>query len=203
MRDISLFSAFPNTVIIQPCNATETEWALDYCVQKSKENCVLRLAIGPSPQVIPLPDDYQFEEGQGVSLTKGTDAVLFTYGPVMLNEALLAAENCRTAGFGLEVVNMPWLNRADPDWLGQTVAKHTNIYVLEDHMLVGGLADRLLDSLVEHRLLGSRAFRRLGLDDHPKCGTPAEVLRYHGIDGESIAQRIQTAGEQITHRLSA
>jgi transketolase len=116
----------------------------------------------------------------------------------MLNEALVAAERCQDAGFGLEVINMPWLNRADAGWLSDVVAPHSVIYVLEDHMLVGGLADRLLSSLVEHRALGGRTFTRLGVEDHPKCGTPAEVLRYHGIDGESLAQRLLAVRQRIT-----
>jgi len=36
IRDISLFGALPNFVIIQPCNAEETRMAVEYCVNKAK-----------------------------------------------------------------------------------------------------------------------------------------------------------------------
>ncbi|MCX7611700.1 MAG: thiamine pyrophosphate-dependent enzyme, partial [Ignavibacterium sp.] len=82
VRDISLFGALPNVTIIQPCNAQETKWATDYCINVAEENCVLRLVIGPSPERIKLPVDYQFKVGVGVELTDGDDAILFSYGPV-------------------------------------------------------------------------------------------------------------------------
>src|SRR5439155_10794600 len=47
VRDISLFGALPNCTIIEPCNARETELALDWCVEQARESCMLRLAIGP------------------------------------------------------------------------------------------------------------------------------------------------------------
>ena len=49
------------------------------------------MVIGPSPEKIKLPRDYAFTPGIGAELTEGKDALLFGYGPVMLHEALLAA----------------------------------------------------------------------------------------------------------------
>ncbi len=90
VRDISLFGALPNVTILQPCNGIETKKVTEYCINESKENCVIRLVIGPSPETIKLPSDYEFKFGKGTVLTEGNDAVLFGYGPVMLHEALLA-----------------------------------------------------------------------------------------------------------------
>ena len=117
IRDISLLAALPDILIIQPANPAETRSrALAYCIDEATENCVLRLVIGPSPRRIGLTKNYRFQLGQGVALTYGHDAILFAYGPVMLHEALLAAEILAAQGFGLQVVNMPWLNRVNSDW---------------------------------------------------------------------------------------
>jgi transketolase len=32
-----------------------------------------------------------------------------------------------------------------------------------------------------------------GVEGWPMCGTPAEALRAHGLDGESLAERIVSA----------
>ena len=45
LRDISLFGGLPNCVLLEPCNATETKSALQWCVDEAKENCMLRLVI--------------------------------------------------------------------------------------------------------------------------------------------------------------
>ncbi len=190
VRDISLFGALPNIIIIQPCNAEETRWATDYCINEAKENCMLRLVIGPSPERIQLPKDYKFKVGVGAELTQGNDAILFGYGPVMLHEALVAAEYLKKIGFGLKVINMPWLNKIDIVWLKKVVSNQKRIFVLEDHSAIGGLGDRLLNALVQINSIEGKEFVNFGLKDYPECGTPLEVLEYHQLDGKSLAKRI-------------
>ena len=86
---------------------------MKWCVNEASQSCMMRLAISPSPRTIPLPDDYQFTFGKGTVVIDGQDAVLFAYGPVMLNEAMLAAETLHGKNLSLKVVNLPWLNRID------------------------------------------------------------------------------------------
>jgi transketolase len=191
IRDISLFGALPNFVIMQPANSLETRMAVDYCVHRATDNCVLRLIIGPSPRTISLPPDYTLTPGRGVALTKGEDALLLAYGPVMLHEALLASELLEEQGFGLKVINMPWLNRIDPEWLRETLGPHRAIFIVEDHAPVGGLGDYLLKALVRWDLLGERKFAIFGVEGYPAWGTPAQALGYHGLDGQSLARRIR------------
>jgi len=190
VRDISLFGALPNITIIQPCNGEETKWATEYCVNQAKENCMLRLVIGPSPEKIELPKNYKFKIGVGAELTKGNDAILFGYGPVMLHEALVAADYLKIIGFGLKVINMPWLNKIDNEWIEDLVKDYKRIFVLEDHSAIGGLGDRILNALVETNSIAGKEFTNFGLKEYPECGTPHEVLEFHKLDGKSLAQRI-------------
>lgn len=190
VRDISLFGALPNVTIIQPCNAEETTAATNYLVNECTENGMLRLVIGPSPEKINLPADYKFEIGKGTVLKTGTDAVLFAYGPVMLHEALLAHKYLDAVDFSLKIVNMPWLNKIDSEWIASVVEGIESIFVLEDHSIVGGLGDRILDSLVSNKIYKAQNFKILGLDEYPECGTPWEVLEFHKLDGKSLARRI-------------
>lgn len=193
IRDISLFGALPNFVIIQPANSQEARLALIYCVREARENCVLRLNIGPCPRHIELPPGYQFQPGRGTVLHDGQDAVLFAYGPVMLHEALLAAEILEKSGVHLKVVNMPWLNRVDPDWFREVIGTAPALDVLEDHAPVGGLGDFLLNELAARGWLTTRKFHKFGVEGYPAWGTPWEALKFHGLDGASIAARIRPA----------
>jgi transketolase len=190
LRDISLFGALPNFEVLQPCNALESRQVLEYCVNQSKNNCVIRLIIGPSPREIGLPESYQLTFGRGAALTEGKHAVLFGYGPVMLHEALVASEILAAQGTGLKVIDMPWLNRIDMDWLKESVTDYQNVFVLEDHAPVGGLGDYLLNGLNELQMLGRRRLVKLAVEGYPACGTPWEVLQAHGLDGASLAKRI-------------
>ena len=183
LRDLSLLGALPGMTVVQPGNAKETAALLRWAVEDADGNVALRIAIGPSPRRIELPGPPEL--GRGTVLREGRDAVLVAYGPVLLHEALLASELlAENGGPGLRVVALPWLNRFDAEWLAAEVAAFEQIFVLEDHSPVGGLGDGL------RRMLDGRPLSVLGVEGWPACGTPAEALRFHGLDGASLADRI-------------
>lgn len=190
VRDISLFGALPEMTILQPCNAIETRMALEYCIDQAPGSCMLRLIIGRSPQAIQLPENYVFTVGQGVALTQGEDAILFAYGPIMLNEALTASEILKAKGIGLKVINMPWLNQVDRDWLSTIISGYHFAYVMEDHAPIGGLGDCLLNSLARLKLPATLQITKLTVEGLPAWGTAAEALEFHGLDAASIAKQI-------------
>jgi transketolase len=190
LRDISLFGALPNCVIIEPGNGEETKRALEWCVDEAAETCMMRLAISPSPRTIMLATDYQLLFGRGTVLHPGSDAVLFAYGPVMLHEALVAAELLKERGFSLKVVNMPWLNRVDGKWLGETVDPGKPMFVVDNHASYGGLGNCLLGEIMASTTLRHIRLVRFAVEEYPACGTPQEVLGYHQLDGQSLARRV-------------
>jgi transketolase len=190
VRDISLLGALPNMTIIQPCNSIETKMAVKYCVNEANENCMLRLVIGPSPRKIDLPDNYDLKQGVGVILKPGNDAILFAYGPVMLHEALLAAEYLENEDYSLQVVNMPWLNKFNDEWLTNILNPFKKVFILEDHSTTGGLGDNLIYRALQNGINNKVNFTKFGLEEYPEFGTPGEVLRYHNLDGYSLAERI-------------
>jgi transketolase len=181
IRDISLLAALPNMVVLQPGNAGETKALLRWAIEEAGESVALRLAIGPSPRRLELPE---VEPGRGAVLCEGTEALLFAYGPVMLNEAMTAAHHL---GGRVQVVNMPWLNRLDAEWLADLLEPFEELFVLEDHAPIGGLGDSL------RRELPGRRVTVFGVEGWPACGTPVEALRFHRLDGASLGDRIALA----------
>ena len=181
LRDVSLLAALPNVVILQPANGEETKRLVRWAIEEADESVAIRLAIGPSPRRIELPEPSPV--GRGTVLHLGSDAVLLAYGPVMLHEALVAAETLQAGGVRLQVVSMPWLNRFDGDWLADAIAPFAEVFVLEDHAPVGALGDALRREL-------ERPVTVFGVEGWPACGTPAEALRFHGLDGATLADRI-------------
>ena len=184
LRDVSLLGALPNMTIVQPGNSEETGALLRWAVEEAEGNVAIRLAIGPSPRRIELPAGYEPTVGWGVVLREGEDAVLLAYGPVLLHEALVAAERLSRDGVDLRVVNMPWLNRVDPDWLAVEIVPYQHVLVLDDHSPVGALGDAVRRTLVGHDVTV------YGVEGWPACGTPEEALRFHRLDGASLAERI-------------
>ncbi len=119
IRDVSLLAALPGMTVVQPANAEETRAVVRWAVEEAETTVAIRLAIGPSPRRIDL--EGALVPGRGRVLRAGSDAVLFAYGPVMLNEALTASELLAEDDLSVAVVNLPWLNVVDADWLAEIV----------------------------------------------------------------------------------
>jgi len=187
LRDVSLLGALPNMTIVQPVNARETRALLGWAVEEATGNVAIRLAIGPSPRRIELPDGYLVVPGRGTVLRAGADVVVFAYGPVIVHEVLTAAELLAEHGLDPTIVDMPWLNRFDREWLEGIVGSSAPIVVVEDHSAVGGLGDAM------RRELPGRAVSVCAVDGWPAFGTPPEALRFHGLDAASLAGRIAEA----------
>nr|MCU0937048.1 transketolase [Gammaproteobacteria bacterium] len=192
VRDLAALGGIPGLELIEPCNEREAEAAVRYAVGEAKGSCYLRLVSIPVDTPFELPADYRLVPGRGTVLRPGRDAVLIGYGPVLLAEAVRAAEQLsRERGIEVTVVNLPWLNRFDGEWLSALVAGVPVVITLDNHYLDGGQGERLAALLAEHAVPARVV--RIGLTDVPVCGTNVEVLHALGLDAQSLAGRIEAA----------
>ena len=193
VRDIAILSAVPGLVLIEPCTELEVEMAFDYSVNVSSSSVYLRLVSIPYDIPFQLPDNYQFEYGKGVALTEGGEAVIFSYGPVMLTQAVRAAELLMEEhGLGLCVVNLPWLNHVDEDWLRSSVKGFKYIFTLDDHFEKGGQGEMLACKLAEMGDISGYRLHRFGISEIPACGVNEEVLQAHGLRGIDLSNSINS-----------
>jgi len=190
VRDIATLASVPNLELIEPSCEAEAALATRYALTEARGSVYLRLVSIPCPIPYALPDDYEFVTGRGVALTEGEDAVLFGYGPVMLPQAFEAARLLRERGIGLQVVNLPWLNRIDSQWLHETVEGHRLLVTLDNHYVWGGQGEWLVSQVARLGLASPPRAVLLGVREIPACGTNEEVLRYHGLDAASLADTI-------------
>ena len=121
----------------------------------------------------------------------GTDTVLFAYGPIFLAEAMAAAERlAMDGGPSVRVVNLPWLNRVDAGWLAEAVAGFDRVFVLDNHYSLGGLGGHV--AILLAALPDGPRLHHFAIDEVPACGTNQQVLEFHNLDAESLAERIRT-----------
>jgi transketolase len=193
VRDIALLASLPGIEIIQAGNAAEMRAALDYAVLEAPGSTVLRINAGFSPRKIPSPEGAKFKRGCGTVLREGSDGVVFAYGPVLLDQALSAAERLSGMGKQVRVVNMPWLNVVDPDWLEQQLSGMPVAVVLDDHCSVGGLGDTIVRAAAGQGLLNDTRLVVRGLDEIAVCGQAEEVLAHHRLNASAIAAEFTSA----------
>jgi len=189
LRDIALLGAIAGMTLLAPSDERDVELALDYAITRAAGSCYLRLCSVPTVLPAALPDRSALAPGRGMVARAGSDATLITYGPVMLREALLAAQQLQARhACSLQVVALPWLNQLDVPWLLDTLLGQRWLFTLDDHFVHGGQGDMIWSRIGKlGRAVRGQAF---GVEGLPACGENARVLRHHRLDADCLCERI-------------
>jgi transketolase len=186
VRDISAIGSVPGLTAIEPCCEREARLAIRWAVETNRASSYLRFVNVPLDLPYSLPSRYELEVGRGVTLRPGTDIALIGYGPVLMANAYRAAAELATEGTSAAVINLPWLNRIDDEWIAAALRGFGAVLTLDNHYVSLGQGVMVAAALAR---AGVHAhIRSLGLTDVPACGTNAEVLAHHGLDAAGIAR---------------
>lgn len=189
VRDIDILSAVPGLDLIQPSCEQEVKMMVEYCVNSSSCSSYLRLTSIPYEISFQLPDTYIIQKGRGCVLREGKDILLITYGPVMLSQALRAAETLENEiGIQVAIINLPWLNYVNNQWLKLIVEKFNVVVTLDDHYVKGGVGE-MIAAKIAHLPVQSEVYS-YGLKEIPASGMNEDVLAYHSLDHNSIRSKI-------------
>lgn len=191
VRDIAAVGGCPGLTILEPSCPEEVAPLLDWALEESEGSSYFRMISVPWQVPFTLPAGYKPTVGHGVRVGgHDGEAVLVSYGMVMLEQACRAADLLQERhGIGLEVVNLPWLNRVDGAWLAKILSGKSALFTLDNHYLDGGQGERVMSAAFEQGLGGLTA-RRFGLTGVPVSGSNADVLKHAGLDAESLAGAI-------------
>jgi len=186
VRDISAVGSIPGLTAIEPCSEREARLAIRWAVERNPASTYLRFVNVPLDLPYTMPPSYALEVGRGVSLRGGSDVALVGYGPVLMTNAWRAADDLAAGGISAAVIDLPWLNRIDDEWVRSVLGRFPLIVTLDNHYVTLGQGVMIAAALAR---AGVRAdVLSLGLTDVPACGTNAEVLAHHGLDAASIAR---------------
>ena len=186
VRDISAVGSIPGLTAIEPCSEREARLAIRWAVERNPASTYLRFVNVPLDLPYTMPPSYALEVGRGVSLRGGSDVALVGYGPVLMTNAWRAADDLAAGGISAAVIDLPWLNRIDDEWVRCVLGRFPLIVTLDNHYVTLGQGVMIAAALAR---TGVRAdVLSLGLTDVPACGTNAEVLAHHGLDAASIAR---------------
>jgi transketolase len=188
VRDISAIGAVPGLVAFEPCSEREARLAIRWAIEENHESTYLRFVNVPLDLPYSLPDDYRLQVGRGVAVRNGRDLAIVGYGTVLLANAYRAAEALAEQGIDAAVIDLPWLNRIDDEWVREQLSTYPLVVTLDNHYLEFGQGVMIGAALAR---VGSRSeFLSLGLTEIPACGSNADVLAHHGLDDRSIADAV-------------
>ncbi|WP_165420485.1 transketolase C-terminal domain-containing protein [Rhizobium leguminosarum] len=185
VRDISALAAMPGMALVEPSCDAEVGLLLDWCVNEAPGSSYIRLISVPWEVEYSLPADYRPTKGRGLTLAEGEDVAIIAYGPVLLSNAIAASKMlAEKHGVSAKVINLPWLNHVDAEWLRSAVSGCRAVVSLDNHYVIGGQGDAIARAMVQTG--GSVPVVCMGVGDVPPSGTNAQVLGALGLDAMAI-----------------
>ncbi|MDH4028017.1 MAG: transketolase family protein [Nitrospirota bacterium] len=185
LEDIAIMRALPNMTVIVPADAAETVSVIN-AVAEYIGPVYVRLGRSNVPYV--MPDGYEFKLGKAHVFHTGRDVNIVAAG-IMVDMALRAAEILAKEGIDAGVMNMATIKPLDEEALLNAARSSKLIVTAEEHSVIGGLGGAVCEFLSENCPV---PVKRVGTQDTFGCsGSPAELLKYHGITVEDIIETIK------------
>lgn len=187
-EDLALFRAMPNMVVVDPCDALDTEQATA-AIAAHKGPVYMRLLRGNVPLVL-NEYDYKFELGKAKLIRDGGDVLIVSSG-ILTMRALEAAKVLENDKIGIAVLHCPTIKPLDVETIRREAAKGGRLVVVaENHTEIGGLGEVVARDLMLNGI--HPAFRHIALpDEFLAAGALPTLHDRYGISAEAIAASIR------------
>ena len=185
IEDISMMRTMPNMTVMTTSDDVETKWAVEE-ISKIEGPVYLRLARVKTSRI--YDENQKFEIGKAIQIGEGTDATIFATG-VTVEQALIAKEELQKQGIEVRVVDMHTIKPIDKEMIIKCAKATKKLISVEDHSVIGGLGSAISEVLTENYPV---KLKRIGIKDcFGRSGKAEELIKYFGIDSESIKKAVQ------------
>ena len=186
-EDIALMRTIPGMTVINPADAHEAKLAV---LAAAEMDGPVYLRFGRLAVPVIFGDDYKFEIGKSVRLTEGNDVAIIATG-LMVNEALIAAEQLKGEGIAARVINMATIKPLDREAVIAAARETGAIVTAEEHSVIGGLGSAVADVVCETLPV---PVLRVGVEDtFGKSGPAVDLLPIFGLCAENIVAKVRAA----------
>ena len=190
IEDIALMRLIPNMTVVAPSDLTETCNILDY-IEDLKGPLYIR---DSNFGVINLKRE-KFVWGKNECIVEGNDLAMLSYGTI-LDVCLRVSTKLSAQNIPHSVYNMRFLKPIDELTLQQVFQNHKTIYVIEDHIEMGGLG-----SIVKEYALKNKKSNKIVLlnlqENFFKPANFEEALDYAGFSENKIFDKIMSNSNNV------
>ena len=188
VEDISLMRSIPEMVVINPCDAVETEAAI-LAVAEYNGPCYVRLGR-LAVNVVNDENNFKFELGKGITLKEGNDATIIATG-IMVETALEAKEVLSKEGIDVRVINIHTIKPIDKELIVKAAKETKAIVTAEEHSIIGGLGSAVSEVVCEECPV---PVVKVGIKDtFGESGKPAELLEKYNLTTKDIVESVKKA----------
>ena len=186
-EDLAILRGMPNLTIVDPCDSVDIEQAVP-ALAAHPGPTYMRLLRGKVPTVLDQYD-YRFELGKAAELRTGRDVVLISTG-LMTMRALTVAERLEADHVDVAVLHVPTIKPLDTQAILRAADNDRLIVTMENHTIVGGLAESVAATLA----FAGRARRIAPIalpDEFLAAGALPTLHDRYGLSTDEVAARVK------------
>ena len=189
LEDIALMRSLPNTVVISPCDAQETEKATLAMVGNNMPT-YMRLTREKVPEITTAETPFEIGKAQVFfdPIVGKPDVAIIATG-TMVYPALVAARELEKVHIAVRVINLSTIKPLDEKIIMQTAREAGVIVTAEEHQLAGGMGSAIAEFLsgvyptpiefvAVHNAFG-------------ESGTAAELWEKHNLTSNGIIEAVK------------
>lgn len=189
LEDIAIFRAVHSSTVFYPSDAVSTERLTETMARRVGIN-YLRTSRPKAP-ILYSKDEKFPVPGFKVLRQSGQDKVTVIGAGVTLHEALKAADQLKSQGTAIRVIDLYCVKPLDGKAIAEQIAATGGrLITVEDHWPEGGIGEAVLSALAQVGTTPSKS-RLIAVRDMPHSGKPDELVDAFGLSARHIIDAVQ------------
>ncbi len=189
LEDIAMMRALPNMQVIVPADMHEAHKATLALAASGKPGYI-RLGRDKSPVFTTVDTPFAIGKAQ-IFYTPETgvkDVGIIATG-ILVHNAILAAEELKSDGISVSVMNLATIKPLDVEAVQQFAREHGAIVTVEEHQIAGGMGSAVAECLAQSYPV---LMEFIGVhDQYGQSGKPAELIAHYGMDVPHIKEAVK------------
>ena len=184
-EDVAVMRSLVNMTVITPGDPVESEMAFNYAMEHNGP-VYIRLGKGNEPAV---HSSKNIDISKGLVIDNGKDLTIIVSGS-LLNAAKQVSLLLKKCGISVRLISMPMIKPLDDKAILESASKTKAIFTIEEHGIIGGLAEAVCSVLARSRK--KVLFKAFALpDEYSKLvGSQAHILEKRGLSAGKITKEI-------------
>ncbi len=185
-EDLALMRTIPGMTVVNPSDGVSAKKLIRQCVEMEGP-CYIRLGRAAVP--VFYGEDDEITLGKGNMVRGGRDVTVVATG-IMVNEAMIAAEEMAKEGVDVRVIDIHTIKPLDEEIIVKAAEQTGRIVTAEEHSIIGGLGSAVAETLVRKcpvkvAMVGQN-------DTFGESGKPDQLKEKYGMTSKDIVDAIKS-----------
>lgn len=185
-EDIALMRTIPGMTVINPSDGVSAKKLLQQAVEMYGP-CYVRLGRAAVP--VFYDENAEITLGKANTVRDGRDVTVIATG-IMVNEAVIAAEQLAAEGIDVRVIDIHTIKPIDSEAIIKAAQETKAIVTAEEHSVIGGLGSAVAEVVVRNAPVKMAMVGQQ--DTYGESGKPDQLKEKYGMTAKDIAAAVKS-----------